>query len=151
MKPSADAFRTILTDALVSSGYRMTAPRRQVLNALAASGTPLSVGEIHRRLKDPRVNLASVYRTVHLLLRLKVLRAVDSPSGGQRFELTDRFTGHHHHLICQACGRIEDLEGCLLEDRVWRAVNRRVRRSRRFRVLDHELRLIGTCQDCDDR
>lgn len=140
---------TSLITLLADRGYRITAPRRQVLDVLVASGTPLSAAEIHRRLVNRRINLASVYRTIYVLLRLEVLRVTDTLGGEQRFELADPLSAHHHHLICQDCGRIEDLEGCPLEERVLRAVNRRVRRSRRFRIVQHDLRLIGACADCD--
>jgi Fur family transcriptional regulator, ferric uptake regulator len=142
-------FRAAVTALLADRGYRTTAPRRQILDVLVSTGTPLSAAEIHRRLENRRVNLASVYRTVHVLLRLEVLRATDAIRGEKRFELTDPLSAHHHHLICQDCGRIEDLEGCPLEERVLRAVHRRVRRSRRFRIVQHDLRLIGACADCD--
>jgi len=142
-------FRAAVTALLADRGYRTTAPRRQVLDVLVASGTPLSAAAIHRGLENRRINLASVYRTIHVLLRLEVLRVIDAIGGEKRFELTDSLTAHHHHLICQDCGRIEDLEGCPLEERALRAVNRRVRRSRRFRIVQHELRLIGACADCD--
>jgi Fur family ferric uptake transcriptional regulator len=138
----------ILADLLAARGYRITAPRRHVLEALLASDAPLSAAEIHRRLGDRRINLASVYRTVRLFLRLRILSVTDSTNGGQRFELADPFTGHHHHLICRECGKIEDLDGCLLEGKLLSALKRRVRQSRRFRIADHELRLIGACGDC---
>ena len=142
-------FHAAVTTLLADRGYRTTAPRRQVLDVLVASGAPLSAAAIHRRLENRRINLASVYRTIHVLLRLDVLRATDAIGGEKRFELANPVSAHHHHLICQDCGRIEDLEGCPLEERALRSMNRRVRRSRRFRIVQHDLRLIGACADCD--
>jgi Fur family ferric uptake transcriptional regulator len=144
---------TTALGALVSEqGYRMTTPRRHVLDVLPASGAPLSVADIHERIRSRirsrRVSLASVYRTVNLLLRLGVVRATDAVGGPQRFEIGGPFGGHHHHLICQQCGRIEDLDGCPLGDAAWQAMNRRVRRTRKFRVVDHDLRLLGACHEC---
>ena len=146
---SSPGSRTTVIALLADRGYRLTAPRRQILDVLLASVTPLSAAGIHRRLENRRINLASVYRTIWVLLGLEALRATDAIGGEKRFELADPLGAHHHHLICQDCGRIEDLEGCPLEERVLRAVNRRVRRSRRFRIVEHELRLIGACADCD--
>jgi Fur family ferric uptake transcriptional regulator len=142
---------TTLAVLLSDRGYRLTTPRRQVLDVLTASAAPLTAAEIHQRLDDRRINLASVYRTIALLSRVDVLRATDSIGLKQRFELADAAGDHHHHLICQRCGRIEDLEECPLEATALRAVNRRLRRSRRFRVMQHELRLIGACRDCSER
>lgn len=151
MKTTTADPRAVLAELLASRGHRMTVPRREVLDTLLASRAPLSAAEIHQRLGSSGINLASVYRTFHLLLRLGVLRVTDSTIGGQRFELADQFTGHHHHLICLGCGRIEDLNECLLDEKVLLALNRRIRQSRRFRVMEHELRLIGACQDCHSR
>lgn len=133
---------------LARRGHRLTEPRRAVLEVLAERQAPLSVADIHDRLGPRRVNLVSVYRTVHLLLKLAVIRATDSPRGGQRYELAEEFTGHHHHLICQGCGLIEDLEGCLLRNDALVRLNRRVRHLRQFRVTEHELRLLGLCRNC---
>ena len=132
----------------------MTGPRRAVLDALADSRRPLTVPEIHARLGGRRAHIVSVYRTVHMLVRLQLVRRTASLRlgaalrGSQRFELAEEFTGHHHHLICQGCGAIEDLEGCLLADAPLTKLARYVRRTRRFEVTEHEVRLFGLCQRC---
>lgn len=145
--PAPDA-RSIVTTRLAGRGFRLTGPRRAVLDVLFATTEPLSIAQIHARLKNRGINLVSVYRTAHILSDLGVLRVADTSTGSQRFELSGEFTGHHHHLICQGCGRIEDLEGCLIEDALL-ALKRRVRRSLRFRVTDHDLQLLGLCRRCD--
>ena len=55
---------------------------------------------------------------------------------------------HHHHLICQGCGRIEDLEGCVLPDATLAQLTRHLDRARNFKVIEHELRLFGLCPRC---
>lgn len=150
MPVTVDPRRTV-PGLLAEQGFRLTTPRRAVLDVLADQEAPLSVAEIRRRLKNRPVNLVSVYRSLNLLVRIGVVRVADAVKGTQRFELAERFTGHHHHLICQLCGRIEDLAGCLLKDRVLTALNRRLLRSKRFRVTDHELQLFGLCRACDAR
>jgi Fur family transcriptional regulator, ferric uptake regulator len=145
--PAVD-LRTAIPSLLADRGFRLTAPRRAVVNVLVEEGTPLSVAEIHGRLRRRSVNLVSVYRTVHLLRGLGLLRVADTSKGIQRFELAEAFTGHHHHLICQRCGRVEDLTGCVLADKVLASLNRRVRRAQRFRVTGHDLKLLGLCRGC---
>jgi Fur family ferric uptake transcriptional regulator len=140
--------RSAIPDLLTRQGFRLTTPRRAVLEVLCERDAPLSVAEIRSRLKSRRVNLVSVYRSLNLLVRLGVAR-VSEHRGTQRFELTERYTGHHHHVICQLCGRMEDLQGCLLKDDMLTALNRRVLRSKKFRVTDHELQLFGLCRACD--
>jgi Fur family ferric uptake transcriptional regulator len=143
-----DQQRREVIGLLSNRRVRLTRPRTVVLEALLAGDTPLSVADIHGRLGDARVNLVSVYRTINLLLRLGVVRVADAARGIQRYELAEPFAGHHHHLICQACGSIEDLEGCLLEPGTLAALCRGVRRSRRFRVTGHDVSLLGVCGAC---
>jgi Fur family transcriptional regulator, ferric uptake regulator len=136
---------------LAGRGLRLTTARKAVLQALLDAGEPVSVAELHARLARPRVNLVSVYRAVHLLSAVGVVRLADTANGTRRFELAEAFSGHHHHLICRGCGRVEDVAGCLIEAEALRALDRRVQRSRRFRIVDHDVRLFGLCGGCDGR
>jgi Fur family ferric uptake transcriptional regulator len=140
---------TTIPRLLSRQGVRLTGPRRAVVEALARHARPLSVAELHARLKRRKVNLVSVYRTVHLLARMGLLRTADTSRGIQRYELDEQFTGHHHHLICQSCGAVEDVAGCLLADRALELLRREVRRAQRFRVTGHDLKLFGLCRRCD--
>ena len=150
MASASDPRRDIPT-ALARQGFRLTGPRRAVLNVLVSQAAPLSAAEIHERVQKGRVNLVSVYRTVHLLAKLGLLRTADTSRRIRRFELAEEFTGHHHHLICRGCGRIEDVDGCLLGGRALEAFHRSVRRAQRFRITDHDLKLFGLCHRCDGR
>jgi Fur family transcriptional regulator, ferric uptake regulator len=141
--------RDVIPRLLARRGYRITAPRRAVLDALATSQEPRTVAQLHGALGPERVNLVSVYRTVKLLCDVGLVRATDAAQGQRRYELAEPFTAHHHHLICRRCGQIEDLDGCLLEADVLARLGRRVRQSHRFQVTDHELRFFGVCRRCD--
>ena len=152
MSPAAPAVledpRDAIPRLLARRGYRITAPRRAVLEALATSQAPRTVAQLHRALAGERVNLVSVYRTVKLLCDVGLVRATDAAQGQRRYELAEPFTAHHHHLICRRCGQIEDLDGCLVDPDVLVRLGRRVRQSHRFRVTDHELRFFGICRRC---
>src|SRR5713101_4836375 len=102
-----------ISNTLARRGVRVTGARRAVLDVLARSPLPLTVSQIHERVGVKRANVVSVYRTVNLLAGIGLLRTTDSVRGSRRYELHEQFTGHHHHLICQVCGGIEDLQGCL--------------------------------------
>jgi Fur family ferric uptake transcriptional regulator len=150
--PSTSAHaRHAIPTAIASKGFRLTGPRRAVVDTLVDAAAPMSAAEIHARLAARRVNLVSIYRAVNLLCELGLLRVADTSKGTQRFELAEQFTGHHHHLVCERCGRVEDLDGCLLEDGVLDAIRQRVRRSRSFRLTGHDLKLFGLCRRCDSR
>lgn len=148
MTSSLTATRSPLSHLLARQGHRLTGPRRAILEAISGSDSPLTVEEIHARVVQQRVNRVTVYRTIHLLETAGLLRAVDTARGSLRYELGEQFTGHHAHLICQRCGRVEELAGCPVPDDALARLSRRVRQARQFRVVDHELRLLGLCRTC---
>jgi Fur family ferric uptake transcriptional regulator len=154
MSRGASGLSQTLPHLLARGGERLTGPRRAVVDVLANSRVPLTVAEIHAQLSAQRAHVASVYRTVHLLVRMRLVRPTDAvrpgdaTRGSRRYELAEQFTGHHHHLICQGCGRIEDLDGCALPDAALTRLTRYARRAKRFDVTDHEVRLFGLCQRC---
>lgn len=143
--------RHTIPDEIARHGFRLTGPRRAVVDVLVAHAVPLSVAEIHAKLEIRRANLVSVYRAVNLLCELGLLQVADTSKGTQRFELAEQFIGHHHHLICQECGRVEDLDGCVLEEDVLDALRQHVQRSRSFRLTGHDLKLFGICRRCGSR
>ncbi len=147
MTGAADS-RAMLPTLLASRGIRLTRPRRAVLDVLADARHPMSVAEIHARLRGRDVNLGSVYRTIALLCRLDVMQLADASRGTQRFELSERLIGHHHHVVCQRCGDVQDVDGCVLAKPVLARLERRIRRAMRFKVMGHDLRLYGLCGPC---
>jgi Fur family ferric uptake transcriptional regulator len=135
--------RNNLQQTLTENGLRLTKPRVQVLDVFAKDSHPLTIAEVYRRLGRRQVHLASVYRAVEMLCDLGVLTKVDLRGKGQSYELADPYQKHHHHLICQACGKIEDLEYCGLP-----GMEKKIRDLTRFRVIKHEVRFLGICGAC---
>lgn len=103
--------------------------------------TPLKVEEIHERLRqvpgERDINLSSVYRTVNLLQGLRVVRRIQLGDGTLRYELAEDYRGHHHHLVCETCGRIEDVRRCPVEGA-----------DLGVAVRSHYLELFGLCRHC---
>lgn len=126
---------------LATSGYAWTRPRSAVLQILVTAPTPLKAEEIHERLRlvpgRRGINLSSVYRTVNLLRVLRVVRRVQLGDGAQRYELAEDYRAHHHHFVCEICGRIEDVRRCPLEGADLGVV-----------VRSHHLELFGVCRRC---
>jgi len=137
-----------ISHLLARQGHRLTGPRRAILQALSTSDKPLTVEEIHARVAERPVNRVTIYRTVHLLVSAGLVRAVDTAQDCLRYELAEQFTGHHAHLVCQGCGRVEELAGCPVPNEALARLSRRVWRRRHFQVVDHELRLVGLCSAC---
>jgi len=122
-------------------GERNTAQRAAITQAIRGAAGPLTVDEIHERARrqQPNLGIATVYRTVKLLLEADEIQTVVLPDGQTRYEAAD--LAHHHHFRCRVCGRVYDLEGCPVE-----LADHALPEG--FEVEDHELTLIGTCARC---
>jgi Fur family ferric uptake transcriptional regulator len=132
-----------MRQALVGQGFSLTEPRRQVLDVFLRESKPVTASEVHRRISKRGADLASVYRTIELFCRMGVLTEVDHTPQGRRYELSDEYREHHHHLICRGCGKIQDFEDCFLEE-----FEKVIRRKARFRVTRHDLKFFGLCRAC---
>jgi Fur family ferric uptake transcriptional regulator len=120
---------------------RRTAQKDAIRRALNASTEFLSAPQVHRMLQDAGtpVGLATVYRQLSALAQLGAVDTVNGPDG-QLFR-TCRTNAHHHHLICEACGRAEDLE--VREDWI-----RSAAADHGFTVTRHVVEVFGLCADC---
>jgi Fur family transcriptional regulator, ferric uptake regulator len=130
---------------LAARGYRSGGARTAVVELLGAEGGCLDAEAIAARLRASGrgVGTASVYRALALLVDLGLLHKVSLADAPVRFELVLSGGDHHHHLVCDACGRTvafsdEDLEAAV------EAISRRTE----FAVEAHEVTLHGTCQGC---
>jgi len=135
-----------LRQALETNGLRITRARMAVLQVLAASSEHLKVAEVHRRARkiDPRVGLASVYRTMDLLERLRLVKHVHMEHRHRHYA---RLTGHHgHHLVCNGCGLVVEFSDCQLEH-----LTRILARRTQFRIDGHCVEFFGQCRKCRTR
>jgi Fur family ferric uptake transcriptional regulator len=130
---------------LAAAGYRRGAARNAVLELLDAEHCALSAFDIEDALResDRSVARASIYRILDQLERLQLVQRVETGQGVVRYEASRGEHGHHHHLVCDRCGRLvpfadEELEQTIDE------LSRRVP----FEVSDHEIVLHGACDSC---
>jgi Fur family transcriptional regulator, ferric uptake regulator len=146
MTRANDDLHRTAEERLRLEGQRYTASRRALVQRLASGGRPLSIPDLLGGRR--RVPQSSAYRNLATLERAGVVRRVITEEDFARFELDERLTEHHHHLVCANCGRIEDvtipqaLERSI--DRTFDDVARRVG----FASVGHRLDLIGLCDDC---
>jgi len=135
-----------LTRAFNTQGLRLTRSRRAVLQVLNASPEHLKVAEVHRRARmiDPRVGLASVYRTMDLLERLCLVKHVHVEHRHRHYA---RISAHHgHHLVCNGCGLVVEFNDCQLE-RLTRVLSRRTK----FHIEGHCVEFFGQCLKCQSQ
>jgi len=122
----------------------MTAPRRAILELLRLRAHPLSSREIFASLPEGLLDLATVYRSLHLLEEMKMVKRFDLGDGVARFELlAEGDDGHHHHLVCTKCSRVVELEECFT-----RELEREIAVKNGFAAVTHNLEFFGICPSC---
>ncbi len=132
------------TEELRSRGFRITAARKTILEILSDEHKPLSAADFHelllkRNVKSDRV---TVYRELDFLEKQGIIHGVQFQDRNRRYELSS--LEHHHHLICQGCKSVEDVN--LKED--LEAQERTIEKQKNFKVMRHSLEFFGLCQNC---
>lgn len=133
-----------LTDALAAEGYRLTAARKVIAEAIVSSGGHCSadelVAQVHKMASG--VGRMTVYRTLDLFCRLGLARPYYPRTGAAHYAIMD--SGHHHHLVCSSCGEIVDVEDCELQE----VTQERIGDRFDFEVQGHLLEFYGLCSKC---
>lgn len=126
---------------LRQKGYRLTKQRQQVLGALTPF--PQSVAEVISFLesKDVDVDKVTVYRTLDCFVKLGAVGKTLFKDKTAKYELLTE-ANHHHHLVCDKCGSIEDifLNEKLLLNKVCIQTD--------FQIKSHSLEFFGVCANC---
>jgi Fur family transcriptional regulator, ferric uptake regulator len=131
--------------ALTRRGRRSGAARAAVVELLGGQSCCLTAQEIYDTLRDRRrpVGLASIYRTLDQLSSEGFVQKIELGAGTTRYEPVQPGGEHHHHLVCDACGKVE----AFADDRLERALHR-VENETGYRVAAHDVVLRGECSDC---
>lgn len=130
---------------LRTKSLKLTRPRRRILDRAFATHEHFSAEELLGWLaSEPgeTVSRATVYRTLALLSEGGFLQALDAGRGELVYE---HVLGHHHHdhMLCLACGRIEEFHDERIEELQLEAC-----RKKGFELVSHDLRLRGYCRRC---
>jgi Fur family ferric uptake transcriptional regulator len=148
-QPMSDAQRWTeqALSQLAAAGYRSGGARRELLTLMGEQTCALSALEIEATLArgERRVSRASIYRILEELEEIHVVQRVDIGAGITRYEPLRAGHGHHHHLVCDRCGRLQPFSDEGLE----RAIERLSQRVA-LEVVEHEVLLRGACADCVD-
>ncbi|MDD3717126.1 MAG: transcriptional repressor [Actinomycetota bacterium] len=129
---------------LRSRGYRLTPQREAILGVLRENaGRPLSPEDIHAMAgkKQPGMGIATIYRTMDLFCELGIAFPVHLRGGYRFYEIN--LGKHHHHMECIACGKLELLEACVIDD-----IAELVRDGSDFLITSHCMSLFGYCRQC---
>jgi Fur family ferric uptake transcriptional regulator len=132
-------------ERLRASSGRSGGARREVVEYLGRQDCCRSAQEIHDGLRasGAGVGLASVYRAVESLTSAGLVQRIDLGDGVARFEPAHAGGEHHHHFVCDDCGKVEPFEDSVLE-----AALERIAGGRSYAVEAHDVVLRGACGDC---
>ena len=132
-----------IINKLSEQGYRLTPQRMMVLDAIEKSDHHISAEEIYAQVitRYPHLNISTVYRTLELLHRLGLVTETDLGGGRVRYHPADK--GHHHHLVCQECGKVIDLDESVMDN-----LKRVLQKDYDFAPDIRHLALFGVCADC---
>lgn len=144
-------------DRLSQAGYKLTTPRRRILDALRVADTPLTALEVAAR---SGVSVASTYRALALLAELGAVSEITDPCAeragiggpgeseaeaearGRRYAICAT-VGHHHHFTCRACHSTLDIASSALEQAL-----AEIERTTGAHIERHQITLGGLCAGC---
>jgi Fe2+ or Zn2+ uptake regulation protein len=135
-----DSGVTKLKQTLREARSSATHSRIAVYGHLAKHG-PMSVGALSQQLLHD-VDRATVYRTIELYEKLGIVNRIWHGFKHQ-IELSEIFTPHHHHALCEHCGKTIDVTSPELE-----AALAALAKRHNFLTINHSVELAGYCQDC---
>lgn len=124
-------------------GLRVTPQRLLVMEALATNGGHMTADEIMRWTSEryPAINLATIYRTLDLLASVGLVTQTDLGGGASQFELVGETL--HHHLVCEHCGAVTEIDDALLVP-----LRERVLHQFGFRAGARHMAIFGLCRAC---
>lgn len=128
---------------LKTDGHRITPIREKIIDLISKSESPLSAPELQEffLISKIKVNKTTIYRELDFLLQKTLINEVEFGDGKKRYELND---GHHHHLICLNCSKIEDVD---LETDLSREQSK-IEKETGFKIKSHSLEFFGYCKNC---
>ena len=132
-----------LTERLRDKSRKITGPRQAILELLRQQEHPITTREILAALSKGECDLATVYRSMHLLEEMGMVQRFDFGDGSTRFELVADRHKHHHHLVCRACAKIVEITDCFPPD-----LEQRIARQAGFKKISHRLEFFGLCPNC---
>jgi Fur family transcriptional regulator, ferric uptake regulator len=135
--------RQDFSELLDRHGVRATPRRLEVLEELAQEPDDATAQVLWSRLRerDSGTGLATVYRTLSLLSEKGVVDVLSHHGGEQCYRLCG--DEHHHHLLCEKCHRVVEVQQCGLDEWVAAAA-----KQHGFVATDHRVEIVGLCADC---
>lgn len=132
-----------LEEKLKTAGYKLTPARKAVIEVLETNPDHLNHNQILEEGKQlyPKLSRATVYRTMELLVELKLMRPLYLNDPTQRFVSA---AGGHHHMICTTCGTTFEFDHCTVDQ-----LAHELAAKYNFQIRNHLLEFQGLCESCE--
>ncbi|MFC1527204.1 Fur family transcriptional regulator [Candidatus Neomarinimicrobiota bacterium] len=134
----------ILKETLQKKGLRYTQQRQEIWNDFRSTNEHRDAEEIFFALRKRGLDIsrATVYRTIDVLVKNKLINKLDIGDGRARFEYNEKYL-HHDHLVCIRCGKIVEFYNDEIED-----LQNEIAKQNKFSLLNNSHQLFGICKDC---
>ena len=132
-----------LIAALDTAGYRLTDARRAVASLVADRPGPFRASDLIADARSRRLGIgrATIFRALDVFTELSVVERLDLPSGEHAYVGCE--PAHHHHIVCERCGRTTEIDDAGVRDVVGS-----IERRTGYVIDSHRLELFGRCPDC---
>ena len=147
MAPTTELDR-VVTDRLAQHEMRYTTGRRAIVSALRSVGGPVTLPELLSHASE--IPQSSAYRNLALMQEAGVVRRLVHGADHAYFELAEELTEHHHHLICESCGTVEDFTLDAAVERVLDAAFERIATATGATPTSHVIDVFAVCATCRD-
>ena len=129
-----------------SKGKKLTKVRRSIVKTLMEGHAILTADDVKNKLLDKgiKVNKTTIYRELSFLLSQRIIKEVLIKPGIVHYE--SALHPHHHHITCNNCGRIEEIDTSELDDSMKKLESYISRKG--YNVADHQLEFYGICAGC---
>jgi Fur family transcriptional regulator, ferric uptake regulator len=133
--------KTLFTTILKSNGYSVTRAREVVFTALLEADHPVSLAELQKNIA--KIDRSSIYRVIDLFAKLNIVHKIQI-TWKDKYELSEIFLPHHHHIFCEQCGAVKELE---FNRELEQKINEYFTNSGYINT-HHHLEATGVCAEC---
>lgn len=126
---------------LQNVSLQVTPARIAAMQLFESQHTPLDAQQVINHLqKDLGIDRVTVFRIINAFVEKGLIRKLEFGEGKARYELNKE---EHHHLVCESCGKIEDISDCNIA-----ALEKDIKKKKGFFVRQHALEFFGLCKNC---
>ncbi|MEO1622377.1 MAG: Fur family transcriptional regulator [Cyanobacteria bacterium J06632_3] len=136
-----------LKSELNAKGFRITPQRQRILSIFQKlpQGKHLAAEQVHLLSANSGkpISVSTVYRTLHLMVSMGLLRELELAEGHKYYELNQSSDEQHHHLVCIECGQTMEFSEQSIDQ-----ISQRHAESSGYQIIDCQLTLYGICRQC---